>query len=94
MFKDEAKEKAIKWNLRRCISPKRFLRIVKKDLLYKAKHSEYHDKKGYVGVSIIQRLSQEGFTELKDMCQKEGIIFSSEWESPFPTLYCFKLKVR
>lgn len=94
MFKDEATQKAINWNLRRCINPKRFLKIVKKDLLYKAKHSEYHDENGFVHSWVHQRLSQEGFIELRNMCHEEGIIFSSEWESPFPALYCFKLKVR
>lgn len=94
MFKDEAISKAVNWNLRRCISPKRLLKIVKKVLLYKAKRSKYHDYKGFVYFWTYQRLSQEGFTELKDMCQKEGIIFSSNWESPFPENYCFKLKVR
>lgn len=94
MFKDEARSKAISWNLRRCENPKRVLKLVEKDLLYKAKRIEYHVGEGFVRCQIHIRLSQKGFTELKDMCQKEGIIFSSNWESPFPDLYCFELKVR
>lgn len=93
MFKNKAISEAVNWNLQRCISPKRFLKMVKKDLLYKAKHSEYHIE-GYVRCCICQRLSQEGFIELKDMCKKEGIIFSENWESPFPKVYGFELKIR
>lgn len=94
MFRDEAIQKAINWNLRRCRSAKKILKIVKKDLQYKAIHSEYHLKEGYVQLNLLTRLSQKGFTELQEMCQKEGIIFPSNWESPFPDCYCFKLKIR
>lgn len=70
MFRDEAIQKAINWNLRRCISAKRFLKIVKKDLRYKAKHFQYHDKNGNVELIIIKRLSKEGFYQLKEMCKE------------------------
>ena len=94
MFKDEATKKAFNWNLKRCKSAKRMLRQVKKDLLYKAKRFEYHDEDGTVECWTHERLSREGFDELKKLCQEEGIVFSSEWESPFPALYCFSMKVR
>lgn len=94
MFRDEAIKEAVNWNLRRCKSAKSILRVVKKDLLYKAKRSDYHDDKGFVELGIRKRISQEGFTELKKMCEQEGIVFSSNWESPFPAVYSFKMKVR
>ena len=94
MFKDEAIKEAIRCNLRRCKSAESILRFVKRELRYKAKHSDYHDDKGFVQLGIRERISQEGFTELKKMCEQEGIVFSSNWESPFPAVYSFKMKVR
>lgn len=95
MFKDKAVQKSINWNLRRCINPKRFLKKVKKQLLYQVKHyGSYPDEDGLIHCCLHQRLSQEGFSELRILCQQEGIILSSEWKSPFIELYCFSIKVR
>lgn len=80
------------YNSRRCISPKRLLKIVKKDLLYKSKHFEYYDH-GYVRLCTVERLSEEGFRQLKELCRQEGIIFKSTWISPCPNCYVFEVKV-
>lgn len=91
------REKVIKassdFNLRRCINPNQLLRIVKKDLMYKAKRFEYQDEFGYVRLVTVERLSMEGFMQLKELCRKEGIIFNSNWINSFPQCYVFELKI-
>lgn len=95
MFKDEAIQKSFDWNLRRCENPKKLLRFVKRDFLYKTKNYMGDSDEEMFCANVRARLSQEGFNKLKDMCQKEGIILSNEqWEGPFPTIYCFELKIR
>lgn len=54
----------------------------------------YVDRDGYVYFRIGERLSYEGFHELKNMCHEEGIILYPEnWKSPYPEIYNFKMKV-
>lgn len=93
MFKNVATNKALNWNLRRCIKPKKLLKIVKKDLMQRAKYG-YPDRDGYVHFMIAQRVSYEGFNELKNMCYEDGIILYPEhWKSPYPEIYNFKMKI-
>lgn len=73
---------------------KKVLKRVKRELLYKKKHSEYHNKDGSVRLQIYLTLSNEEYIILKNMCWKEDIFLLSNWEIPFPAFYRFELKVR
>ena len=93
MFKDEATKQWRIWNLKRCKKPKKVLKDVKKDLMYKAKRSLYHDENGKVQCWSHYQITQEDFQELKILCEQDGIKCTSEWKSINPELYCFEMQV-
>ena len=92
MFSEKAKEKAMKYNLQKCKKPKKFFRRVKKGLLKAAKHLKDGEK--IARFSKKARLSNEGYTKLKKLCNENGINFSTCYTDCFPTIYYFSIMIR
>ena len=93
MFKDECMERATKWNLERADDPVKALIKIKEKFIKKALAPELNcDIWGNLTVSKNLRLSQEGYQELKTLCEEEGIELVTHWHNPFKKRYVFKMQ--
>ena len=92
MFSEKAKKEAMKYNLQKCEKTKKFFRKVKKGLLKAAKRLKDGEK--IARFSKKARLSNEGYTKLKKLCDENGISFQTYYTDCFPTTYEFSIVIR
>ncbi len=92
MFDEVIRFKIFNYNLKKCKKPKKFFKEVKKGLLKSAKGLS-HDKK-IASFSIDAHLSENGYTKLKKLCDKNGISLKTNYVDCFLNTYEFSIVIR